>query len=226
MLVRSLHCAAMTTETVEFDTADHLRLEGRVALPEEPAGGAVLCHPHPLYGGSMSSAIIPAAQRALGTRGWASLRFNFRGVGRSEGTFGRGIGELKDVAAALDVVAARVEGRPLAIVGWSFGALVGLAAAVADDRTSAYVGIAPPVTVQHNTALPPLPPAERLAAWGGRVLVLCGSDDQFCRTADLKEWAQQISPDADIRIYEGEDHFFSVDKHAMAADVATFLAEG
>ena len=216
----------MTTETVEFDTADHLRLEGRVALPEDAAGGAVLCHPHPLYGGSMSSAIIPVVQRALAAHGWASLRFNFRGVGRSEGTFGRGVGELKDVAAALDVVAARVQGRPLAVVGWSFGALVGLAAAVADDRTTAYAGIAPPVTVQHNTALPPLPPAERLASWGGRVLAVCGTKDDFCRTGDLKEWAQRVSPEADIRIYEGEDHFFSVDKSAMAADVAAFIAEG
>ena len=158
-------------------------------------------------------------------RSWASLRFNFRGVGKSEGAFGRGIGELKDAAAALDVVAGRVPDRPLAVVGWSFGALVGLAAAVADDRTSAYVGIAPPVTVRHNTALPPLPPTERLSTWGGRVLIVCGSEDEFCSTGDLKEWAGQVSTDADVRIYDSEDHFFSRDKHAMAADVATFLAE-
>lgn len=223
--MRSLHCALVDTETVRFDTADGLRLEGRLTVPDGARGGAVLCHPHPLYGGSMSSAIIPALQRAIGARGWASLRFNFRGVGRSEGVFARGIGEVKDVAAALDLVADRVPDRPLAVAGWSFGSLVGLAAATADERVEALAAIAPPVTVRHNTALPPLPPAERLQAWSARVLIVCGSEDEFCRPSDVAAWADELRAGIEPRIYPGEDHFFSVDKHAMAEDVAMFLTQ-
>jgi len=215
----------MPTDTIAFDTADGLRLEGRLALPGELRGGAILCHPHPLFGGSMSSAIIPAVQRALEAEGWASLRFNFRGVGRSEGIFGRGVAEVKDAAAALDRVAAAVGDLSLAVVGWSFGGLVGLAAAVADARVRTYVGIAPPVTERRNTALPPLPPRERLESWDGRALVLCGTRDQFCSVDDLRAWAEEISPGVTVRIYEGEDHFFSGDKRAMAEDVARFIAD-
>jgi alpha/beta superfamily hydrolase len=213
------------TQTIVFDTADGLRLEGRLTLPEELRGGAILCHPHPLFGGSMSSAIIPAVQRALEAEGWASLRFNFRGVGRSEGTFGRGVAEVRDAAAALDRIAAAVGQFQLAVVGWSFGAMVGLAAAVADARATCYVGIAPPVSERRNTALPPLPPRERLESWAGRALVLCGTRDQFCSSDDLRTWAKEISPSTLVRIYEGEDHFFSGDKRAMAADVARFVAD-
>ena len=223
--MRSLHSLAVSTDPVTFDTEDGHRIEGRLRVPEDPQGAAILCHPHPLYSGTMSSAIIPALQRALAARNWASLRFNFRGVGRSEGTFGRGIGEVKDAEAALALLAERVPGAPLAIAGWSFGALVGLTAAVADPRIGAYAGIAPPVTVRHNTALPPLPPPERLAGFEAAVLALCGTEDEFCREDDLRPWAEQVSARAVVRIYPGEDHFFSTDKHAMAADVAAFIVE-
>lgn len=218
----------MPTENVLFDTSDGLRLEGRLSAPEDARGAAVLCHPHPLYGGSMSSAIIPALQRSLDAKGWASVRFNFRGVGRSEGTFGRGTAEVKDVAAALDLIRQRVpagaDGR-LAVAGWSFGALVGLAAATADEGVDSFVAIAPPVTVRHNTALPVLPPAERLSGWRARVLMVCGTEDEFCATGDLEPWAAEVKPEARIKIYPGEDHFFSKDKRAMTDDVAAFIAE-
>jgi hypothetical protein len=213
-------------ETVAFDTADGLRLEGRFARPHRPLGGAILCHPHPLYQGSMSSSIVPALQRALSAEEWASLRFNFRGVGRSEGVHAKGIGEKKDALAALDAVASRLEpGAPLAVAGWSFGALVGLAAAVSDPRVETYVAIAPPVTTTHDIELPPLPPGELLRAWGGRALAICGTEDPFCRPKGLEAWAAHI-PDAKVEVMEGQSHFFSDALDELAARAARFIARG
>ena len=216
----------MATESITFSTEDQLRLEGRLSLPDEIHGAAVLCHPHPLYGGTMSSAIIPALQRALRAVGWASLRFNFRGVGGSEGRFGRGVDEVLDVRAAMETIVERVGDVPRAIAGWSFGSLVGLATAVEDPSVGTYVGIAPPVTVRHNTALPALPPEKQRHDWSARVLLVAGTEDEFCQVDDLRPWAAELHPDATVTIYEGEDHFFSNDKHAMAGDVAAFVAGG
>src|SRR5881397_2599421 len=100
----------MPAETIMFTSSDGLRLEGRLATPEaEPSGGAIICHPHPQYGGSMSSKLVPAIQRALVAAGWAALRFNFRGVGRSEGSFDGGGGEVFDALGALARVREAVE---------------------------------------------------------------------------------------------------------------------
>jgi hypothetical protein len=194
----------------------------------------------------MSSTLVPAIWRALERAGWAALRFNFRGTGRSEGRYGGGTAELRDAAAALDEIARAIgidrgngrtagEGagakaliggtgtKPLAVVGWSFGALVGLAAAVADTRVETYVAVAPPVSVRAEMDLPALPPRERLATWRGRALVICGSEDGFCTPSDVKQWAEAI-PSAEIRIVEGEDHLFSGSPSSLAEEVATFVA--
>lgn len=214
----------MALETVTFSAADGVRLEGRLARPERAAGGVVLCHAHPLYGGSMSSILIPAMQRAIVARGWTALRFNFRGVGRSEGTYGRGVGELADVAGALGLLAASGL-EQLAVAGWSFGALVGLAAGVADARVSTIVTVAPPVSMRHEVDLPPLPPQERLDRWKGRALVVCGSEDPFCRPKALQAWVEAI-PGAEVRVFAGEDHFFTSGKVEMASAVAGFIVGG
>src|SRR5438034_326876 len=97
----------------------HVRYGGWQSPGRPSRGAAVLCHPHPLYGGSMSSAINPAMQRALEAKRWSSLRFNFRGVRLSEGRYGGGVAEVKDVSAALDRVADAVPGASLAVAGWS-----------------------------------------------------------------------------------------------------------
>src|SRR5262245_31398580 len=117
----------MPTETIMFTSADGLALEGRLSIPDnaDALGAVVLCHPHPQYGGSMSSRLIPALQRVLVAAGWAALRFNFRGVGRSEGSYDGGSGEVGDVLGALARVRTVVP-EPAAVVGWSFGGLVGL----------------------------------------------------------------------------------------------------
>jgi len=211
--------------SVTFTTSDALSLEGRLAVPDgTPAGAVVVCHPHPSYQGSMSSAFVPAVQRALAGRDWIALRFNFRGVGRSEGTYSGGPGEIEDALAALDFVERLAPGAPLAIAGWSFGSLVALHAAVGNPRVATYAGIAPPVSTTPHIEVPREPPPEALASWRARVLVACGTDDPFCHPNAAHAWAASLSADAEVQVFEGADHFFTGKRELIADAVAGFIA--
>ncbi len=214
----------MALTTVRFASENGLRLEGRLAVPDPPAGGVVLCHPHPQFGGSMSSAMIPALQRGLNDAGLVALRFNFRGVGRSEGAYDGGRGELRDTLAAVELVRAEVPELPLSVVGWSFGAMIGLAAAVGAPGVGAFIAIAPPVSWSASGELPPAPPPEKVSAWDGRVLGICGTEDPFCRPHRLKAWIESISSDGEARVFDGEDHFFTVGRDELTKTVVEFLA--
>jgi uncharacterized protein len=209
-------------ETIMFTSADGLALEGRLALPDRAArGGVVLCHPHPQYGGSMSSKLIPALQRALAADGWAALRFNFRGVGRSEGAFEDGVGEVGDVLGALERIRS-VAPEPAVVAGWSFGALVGLNAVARDGSVPSYVGIAPPVR-RALTGRLPLPPIAELDRWRARSLIVCGTQDPFCRAEDAEELARQLPPPFTVRIVDGADHFFTERLDELSGIVVAFI---
>src|SRR5947209_14506019 len=101
-----------------------LSLEARMALPDSPYAGIVICHPHPLYGGDMDNPVVVRVQEVCAELGLATLRFNFRSVGGSSGSHANGVGEQDDAVAALHVLAKTVGDRPLAIAGYSFGARV------------------------------------------------------------------------------------------------------
>ena len=125
--------------------SEGLTLEGILHQPASaPFPAAAVCHPHPLYGGDMNNYVVVAVCQALAEAGIASLRFNFRGVGRSEGEYGDGLGERADAAAALVYLRqlAAVDPDKVGIVGYSFGAAVALAAA--DERVAAVAAISPP----------------------------------------------------------------------------------
>lgn len=169
----------------------------------------------------MSSMLIPLLQRSLEAAGWASIRFNFRGNGRSEGRFERGVGEQRDVAAALEAIAAEAQTGSLAVVGWSFGAMVGLMGATADARVGTFAAIAPPVSVAHEAY--PEPGPERLAAFRARVLAVCGTADEICRPDDMERWARAITSDPDVRVIDGADHLFSEHRDELVAAVTSFV---
>jgi hypothetical protein len=213
----------MPTETIMFTSADGLGLEGRLAIPDdaEARGAAVLCHPHPQYGGSMSSKLIPAIQRALVAAGWAALRFNFRGVGRSEGSYDAGVGEVSDVLGAIGRVR-EVVSSPTAVVGWSFGGLVGLNAVARDGAVQSYAGVAPPVR-RALTGTMELPQIAELDGWSAKTLIVCGTADPFCRPADAEELARQLPPPSQVRVVDGADHFFSDQVDELCSIVATFV---
>ena len=131
---------------VSFLSADGLRLEGRLTRGA-PDRVVALCHPHPLYGGSMLTPVIMTVGQAFQEAGYTTLAFNFRGVGGSEGAYGEGRAELADVTGALTHLEQILGGRArrFAVAGYSFGSFVGAMAAAADRRVNFYLGVAPPL---------------------------------------------------------------------------------
>src|SRR5262245_55419272 len=117
-------------------------LEALLDAPEgEPRAVAVFAHPHPLHGGTMHTKAVYQASKALARIGVATLRFNFRGVGRSAGTFDGGPGEMEDVRAALDFLASRYPAQPLWSAGFSFGSWVAMTVGARDPRVKLLLGI-------------------------------------------------------------------------------------
>lgn len=167
----------------------------------------------------MSSKLVPAVQRALVAEGWAALRFNFRGVGRSEGSFGGGVDEVGDVAGALGILRETV-GRPHAVIGWSFGALVALNAVAQDPEVDTFVGIAPPAHSAFDGHFP-LPPMPDLDRWEARALLVCGTEDPFCRPDDLRKLSPPLAG-AVVHVLDGADHFFNAELDELCALVAAF----
>jgi uncharacterized protein len=175
-------------------------------------GSAVFAHPHPLHGGTLHNKVVFRAARALSKAGYGVLRFNFRGVGLSDGRYDSGRGETDDYRAALDE-AERRGGRPIVAGGFSFGAAIGLKAIEGDRRVSACVGAGVPLASESGAGLPlPKVPA----------LFVVGSDDTFGPPALLREWAAGAG-----RIVEvpGADHFFEGKLDELEKAIADFLAE-
>lgn len=119
----------------------HGRLEALLKETPDAVRAAVVCHPHPQAGGTMNNNVVYRVAKALEERGSIVLRFNFRGVGRSTGTYGEGVGELEDVQAAVDFLAARYPNLPLWLAGFSFGSRVGLSVGMQDPRIVRLLGV-------------------------------------------------------------------------------------
>jgi hypothetical protein len=163
-------------EPLALDTADGLVLEAEVLLPPAPWAAVAMCHPHPLYGGDMRNIVVDAVVRALSAAGVAALRFNFRGVGGSQGRHGDGREERLDAAAAVDAVAPFAGDGPLVLAGYSFGAVVALS--VSDPRVAGWFAVAPALTHADPDAL--------VAAADHRPKLLVAPDhDQFTPPATL-----------------------------------------
>lgn len=183
-------------------TSDGLTLEARWDDPEGDAAGVVVfCHPHPLDGGTMTAPLMSKVTRVLTSAGLHVLRFNFRGVGSSEGGWEQGEGEVDDVAAAVEAAGHAFGELPLGISGWSFGASTSLAWQQRTGSTLPWVGIAPGIR-SYRGSQPPDPgtlePADRLIVLGDR--------DQFATVDQMTAYAERLG--ARIEILEGSDHFF------------------
>lgn len=162
------------------------------------AAGAVITHPHPLYGGSMDNNVVWTAARAFAARGFSTLRLNFRGVGLSTGAYGGGLEEVADVAGAMAFLASRVPG-PCYLVGYSFGAAV-VARALAGGLTApGAVLISPPIAFMDLAFLPTAP---------GIRLIIAGDQDELCPLPELKALFQDREPPVDIRVVPQADHFY------------------
>jgi alpha/beta superfamily hydrolase len=207
----------MNEKAVTFRSGD-LTLEGILHLPEgKPAGAGLVCHPHPLYGGSMYNNVVDAVIEAMGQRNWAALRFNFRGVGSSEGEHSGGVGEGEDAVAAAGFLAEHL-GLPLkqvVVAGYSFGAMATALAAPKLGDTAALLLVALPLRMADLDAL---------TQFKGPLLLSAGDSDSYCPAADLKRLGEKLGGRAQVRIIERADHFFGGREHELAIAIGEMLA--
>ncbi len=181
------------------------RLEARYAHAKEPnAPIAIMLHPHPQHGGNMNNRIVYALYRVFVRRGFSALRFNFRGVGRSEGGFARGEGELSDAAAVLDWLQAyNQDSSQCWIAGFSFGAWIGMQLLMRRPEITGFISIAPPANLYDFSFLAPCPASG---------LILQGEADELVPHQMVGELAQKLRAqryiEIDYRVVPRANHFF------------------
>jgi len=175
-------------------------IEPPVLAPGQPLRAAVVFgHPLPIEGGTMHTKAVFRATKALSKIGCAVLRFNFRGVGGSEGTWDEGPGELEDFRAALDVMAARYPDAELWAAGFSFGSWVALTVGALDDRVRVLIGIAPPVDRYDFSAV-------RVS--DKPKFLIQGSMDEICPLKRLYEFYSQLPEPKELAVIDGASHLF------------------
>src|ERR1700685_1499676 len=169
---------------------------------------AVVCHPHPLFGGTLHNKVVFHTMKALNGFGFPVLRFNFRGAGLSQGEHDHGNGEVEDVRAALDWLNSEFH-LPLIFAGFSFGAAVGLRAACSDPRVKALIGVGTPVApVAADTEAPRTYTFDFLQDCTKPKLFVSGVRDQFGPRAKLEALVASVPEPKKLVLIEGADHFF------------------
>ncbi len=183
--------------------ASHGQIEAILKEPAgEPRGVAVVCHPHPLGGGTMHNKVVFRAAAGLVDAGLTTLRFNFRGVGSSTGEHNEIEGGVEDVQDALDYMAGTYPGQDMTLAGFSFGSRTGMAVGVNDDRVKRLISIGTPVEKYRDY--------EFLYDVKKPILFVHGDKDEFCSVENLRSLTDKI-PHAEVIIFENCGHFF--DEH-------------
>ncbi len=163
-------------------------------------GGAILLHPHPLYGGNMRNKVLHRCQSACAAQGLATLRFNFRGVGTSSGTYDDGQGEQRDVLAAIEFMQQQLQSLPLYLVGFSFGAWLALKIGAEDERIAGLVGLGTPVGWAE---------LDFLGHSEKPKLLIHGTEDQYCDPGELERCFGLMAEPKRLFWVENADHFFT-----------------
>lgn len=200
-------------------TEDGLELEVMADAPAEIKAVLVLCHPHPQMGGTMNAPLLTALKDELVARGWAVLRFNFRGIGSSEGVAGTGIEELKDARAALALASNEWPGVPVAIAGWSFGAAVAVKVASGRRDLVACVAIAPAVRPKPGVT-EGLPDPNEIELTCPTLFVV-GANDDLTLPHDVRDWA--TSAGVGLLEIPASNHFFWGRYEKLSRACADFL---
>jgi len=182
----------------------------------DPPLVAVVCHPHPLFGGTMHNKVVYQAAKALHLRNIPVLRFNFRGAGQSEGVHDRGTGEQDDVRAALDYLSGEFPQRPILLAGFSFGSMVGLRVGCADQRISELIGLGIPVDRSDLTYLRDCAKPK---------LIIQGGNDQFGSSANVEALFATLPAPKKLVFVEGADHFFTGQLDKVRAAIDEWLDE-
>lgn len=199
------------------------RLEALYRPPEAPAPScgpvaAVVCHPHPAHGGTMHNKVVYRIARGLMEAGLHTLRFNYRGVGLSEGAYDEGHGEQDDIVAAIDWLAERHPGAPLLVAGFSFGARFGLGVGLRHPAVSRLVGVGLAVRLLEG---------EALIGGSKPVLFVHGDRDEFGPWQDVEALMAGWNAPTELRVFPECGHFFDAKLAELQAVVRTrALADG
>lgn len=207
------------TEPTSFESSEGLRLEAEFDRSPQSRAVLVVCHAHPGMQGTMKSPLLLAIRDALVERGWNVLRFNFRGVGGSEGEFGDGVDEVDDALAAVRFARSELPDTPIAILGWSFGAAVAMKAAAREPEVEACVAVAPSIV--------PKPEVSRGVPEPGDLglevplLIVCGANDDVTPPEDARRWAEEAG--ATYQEIGAANHFFWAKYEPLIAVITDFL---
>jgi len=197
------------------------RLEALLNTGAENANlAALVCHPHPLYGGTLHNKVVFHAMKALNSFGYPVLRFNFRGAGLSQGEHDHGNGEVEDVRAAMDWLEREFH-LPLIFAGFSFGAAVGLRVACPDSRVQAVIGLGLPVDAIDDRVYE----FEFLRECLKPKLFVSGDRDQFGPRAKLAKVVEALPEPKKLVIVEGADHFFEGRLRELREAIETWIKE-
>jgi uncharacterized protein len=183
---------------------------------DKPASVALVCHPHPLFGGTMHNKVVYQAAKALHEAGMPVLRFNFRGAGLSQGTHDQGRGETGDVRAALDFLATEFPDAPILLAGFSFGAYVGLRVGATDPRVARLIGLGIPVNRWDMSFLQTCTKPK---------LLISGGSDEFGAREKIEALFAELPEPKRLRIVEGVDHFFAGKLNEVGAAITDWLTE-
>jgi uncharacterized protein len=196
------------------------RLEAILWTPAavaRPPLAAVVCHPHPLFGGTMHNKVVYQTAKSLDALGIPVLRFNFRGAGLSAGEHDRGRGEQDDVQAALDFLTTEFPGLPLLVAGFSFGSLVGLRVGCEDSRVSHLIGLGLPVNSSDFSFL---------SHCGKPKLFVHGSNDEHGAAGKVKALVSLLPGENHLVVVDGADHFFPGKLGQLDAAINTWITDG
>ena len=203
--------------TEDPDASDDLEAgDDSRARFEPPAMAALVCHPHPLFGGTMHNKVVYQVAKSLDALGLPALRFNFRGTGMSEGKHDRGEGERGDARAALDFLAGEFPNIPLLVAGFSFGCWVGLRVGCEDDRVTSLIGLGAPV---NNADFSYLESCEKPK------LFVHGENDQFGDPRKLKTMVASLPGENRVVVVPEADHFFVGKLDQVNQAIATWMTE-
>ena len=209
----------MKKTRVSFSSGE-LVLEGILAIPEGagPFPAVIVCHPHPLYGGSMDNNVVNSLSDTLTQASLASFKFNFRGVGGSQGEFDQGIGEREDVEAAIFFVSTvkEVDSKRIGLAGYSTGAGFALPVGFNDDRIRALAAVSPPLSMFDFDFLKSCPKPK---------LLISGSKDKLIPINQFLEFCQNLPEPKECESIEGADHFWWGYESRLAAKVVALFTK-
>ena len=197
------------------------RLEGRFHPQKNTnAPVAIILHPHPKFGGTMNNRVVYNLHYCFFNLGFSCLRFNFRGVGKSEGEFDDGLGELADAASALDFLQANSpDSSGCWVVGFSFGSWIGMQLLMRRPEISGFISVSPPANTYDFSFLAPCPSSG---------LIINGSLDRLVPPSDIKNLSDRLKLQKGIKVshkeIEGADHFFTNFEEEMTKAVNEYLA--